>query len=64
MEWRVPRDRILRIDVYWYRRRRKRKLPERQPTPEVLEAERLVRERHIRAYEERRREREAELGDA
>jgi hypothetical protein len=62
MEWRLSRNPILRIDVYWFGRRRKRRPPEREPTPAMLEAERLYRERQIREVEERRRRREAERG--
>ena len=63
MEWNLARDRVLRIDVYWYRRRPKKKRPERDFSPEVLELERLERERTIREVEERRRQRASERDD-
>ena len=50
-------DRLLkgRMWRYWAPKRE-----ERQPSPEVLEVTRRVRERTIREYEERRRRRTAE----
>jgi hypothetical protein len=64
IEWHLSRDRILRIDVYWYKRRRKPRPPERKRDPEVEAVLRRIRERKIREAEERSRRRAAERGEA
>jgi hypothetical protein len=52
-------DRLLKGQLWRYRRT----YADRKPTPEMIEADRLYREREIRLVEERRRRREAERGD-
>jgi hypothetical protein len=56
-------DRILKGDIWRIRPSPRRPLPERRPTTEMLEAERIWHERVHLEVEERRRRREAERGD-
>jgi hypothetical protein len=56
-------NRILKGDIWRIRATPRKPLPVRTPTPEMIEADRLVREREIRIVEERRRRREAERGE-
>jgi hypothetical protein len=54
-------ERLLRGELWRYRAPVREQRP---PKPEIMEVVRRVEAMEIRAYEERRRRREAELGEA
>jgi hypothetical protein len=60
MEWNLARHRVLRIDVYWFRRRPRRRWPEHQLSRRAQEIDRWEHERTIREIEEMRRRRVAD----